>query len=149
MNIIFEKLTDNARLPEHAYGGQHENVGMDFFASEATDWSMITEGIYTCVVSSGLRMQLPERLHLRFTSRSGLGFKKNILAFPGTIDHSYRGELKMKLFAFSDGRPDPIEAGDKVAQGIVFESYDYAIQEGAVNTETSRSDKGFGSSDNA
>lgn len=149
MDIKFERIHDYALLPEHSYGGQHENVGMDFFAAEKADWSLITDGIYSCVVSTGLKMQLPPEHHLRFASRSGLGFKKNIIAFPGTVDHAYRGELKIKLFAFSDGPPEPIKVSEKVAQGIVFRSLNYTIVEDFVDVNTVRSERGFGSSDNA
>ena len=146
MNIVFEKLNHNARLPEHSYGNQHDNVGMDFFAAEKPYWSLVANGIYYCVVSTGLKVELPEKHHLRFASRSGLGFKENIIAFPGTVDNSYRGELKVKLFAFSDSFPKEIDVGDKIAQGIIFKSFDYSIVEGNVDENTERSSKGFGSS---
>lgn len=146
MNIIFEKIHENARIPEHSYGGQHESVGLDFRAALVTPWSLVADGVYTCVASTGLKMQLPERYHMRMASRSGLAFQHQILAFPGTIDNSYRGEIKVKLFCYSDTPPPKLEIGDKIAQGVVFQSLDYDIVEGEVSENTERSTKGFGSS---
>lgn len=151
MQLKFEKIHENATVPTHAYAengtaGQHHNVGLDFHAASSALWQPLGEGTYTCVVSTGLRLEMPPRYHLRFASRSGLGFKRNVMAFPGTVDNSYRGELKIKLFMFSNEHPAPIKPGDKVAQGIVFQSLDYEVVEGEVNQETSRADKGFGSS---
>jgi len=146
MNIVFEKTHENAQLPSHAYGNQHENVGMDFRASLTTPWHLVADGVYTCVVNTGLKVELPENHHLRIASRSGLAFKHQIIAFPGTIDNSYRGEIKIKLFSFSDTPPPKLEVGDKVAQGVVFKSLDYDIVEGTVSEDTERSSKGFGSS---
>lgn len=102
--------------------------------------------MYEAVVRTGLRLNLPYMYHMRMASRSGLGFKRNIFAFPGTIDNSYRGEIIIKLFQFTDD-PEPfvIEAGDRVAQGILFETPYVAIEEGQVSTETARGEGGFGS----
>lgn len=102
--------------------------------------------MYEAVVRTGLRIHLPYMYHMRMASRSGLGFKRNIFAFPGTIDNSYRGEIMIKLFQFTD-EPEPfvIEAGDRVAQGILFETPYVSIEEGEVSTETSRGTGGFGS----
>jgi len=101
---------------------------------------------YEAVIPTGVRIALPPRMHMRMASRSGLGFKKNILAFPGTIDNSYRGQIMIKLSQLTPN-PEPfvIEAGDKVAQGIVFRSEEYIIEEGTVDLNTPRGENGFGS----
>ena len=146
MNIIFEKVHENARIPEHAYGNQHDSVGMDLYAAQVNPWRLLAEGVYSTIVSTGLKVELPEQYHLRIASRSGWAFKHNILSYPGTVDNSYRGEIKLKLYYYGDTPPTPIEVGYKVAQGIVFKSLDYDIIEGEVSENTERSGKGFGSS---
>lgn len=102
--------------------------------------------LYQAIIRTGLRMLLPDGYHMRISSRSGLGFKKNIIAFPGTIDNSYRGEIVIKLSQLTD-EEDPfiIEVGDRVAQGIVFSIPNLSVSEGNVSTDTSRGDRGFGS----
>lgn len=185
--LVFERISSFARLPEHAGGGQHENVGMDFFASETVKFKPIGQAdggryltevssqdtpnaitvtnmfgeeagvgyflenqhhlsIYGAIVPTGLRVALPYGYHLRIASRSGLGFKENILAFPGTVDSAYRGEIKIKLYHFSSSlEPRVIQCGEKIAQGIVFRSWDYELVEGEVSLDTSRGASGFGS----
>lgn len=121
---------------------QEKNVRIDYSDTPPKPLRM-----YQAVIPTGLRVGLPDGYHLRVASRSGLGFRDNICAFPGTIDSSYRGPIMIKLIQFtSNESPFVIEAGAKVAQGIVFVSYDYQIREGVVSEETSRGAKGFGSS---
>jgi dUTP pyrophosphatase len=146
MNIVFEKLIPEAVIPTHAYGNQHDNVGMDLFAGKESFWFKVSEGIYSTVVKTGLRVQLPSGYHIRVASRSGLAFKNNIFSYPGTIDSSYRGEIMLKLIHFGEFPPEQISAGDKVAQAIIFRSVDYEIIEGVVSEDTERAAKGFGSS---
>lgn len=102
--------------------------------------------MYSAIVRTGLRVELPERYHMRIASRSGLGFKRNIFAFPGTIDNSYRGELIIKLYQFTDD-PEPfvITPGERIAQGILFTTPEITITEAEVSTATRRGEGGFGS----
>ena len=101
---------------------------------------------YEAVIPTGVRIQLPKTYHLRMASRSGLGFKKNILAFPGTIDNSYCGQIMIKLSQLTTN-PEPfvIGAGEKVAQGIVFQGWNVTVYEGSVDMNTERGENGFGS----
>lgn len=136
------------QTPHHAHDDAVGNVGMDFFAATDAPWERIehTE-IYRAVVRTGVRLALPPGLNLRLASRSGLGFKESITAFPGTIDSSYRGEIKVLLFSF--GRPNSasVKTGDKIAQGIIFYSVPYMFipVETVDMMPTTRGNDGFGS----
>lgn len=134
----------NPKLPEHASGNQHLNVGLDFFSAVNVESTEVTPSYHFAVVRTGVKMELPYSYHMMIASRSGLGFKQHIEAFPGIIDHSYRGEIMIKLHS-----PIPffIEAGSKIAQGLIFNSLPYMLKEGVVDTNTERGDKGFGSTD--
>ena len=103
---------------------------------------------HTAVVRTGLRIALPRGYHMRVASRSGMGFKQNIVAFPGTIDNSYRGEIMIRLDQYSEyGDGFEFEAGSRIAQGILFEVPEHLrIEKGVVSMDTSRGDNGFGSS---
>lgn len=48
-------------------------------------------------------------------SRSGLGFKNEIVAFNGQIDNSYNNQIYLKIFNDSD-KPFIINFGDRIAQ---------------------------------
>lgn len=132
------------RLPEHALGNQHLNVGLDLFAAQKVFSTEFTNSYHYAIIRTGIKMQLPYGHHMMIGSRSGLGFKQHIQAFPGIIDHSYRGEIMVKLYSPA---PFTISAGDKIAQGLIFKSQDYMLSVGVVDTDTERGEKGFGSTD--
>lgn len=133
------------QVPEHASGSQHLNVGLDLFSAVDVMSNEVNSCYHYATVRTGIRMETPFGYHMMIGSRSGLGFKKHIQAFPGIIDHSYRGEIMIKLYA---PQPFSINAGDKIAQGLIFSSLPYIITEGLVDGSTDRGEKGFGSTDN-
>lgn len=130
--------------PEHSLGNQHLNVGLDFFAAEKSSSIEVSPSYFYTIVRTGIKMQLPYAYHMMIGSRSGLGFKHHIQAFPGIIDHSYRGEIMIKLYGPT---PFEINSGDKVAQGLIFRSQDYMMSIGEVDKNTERGERGFGSTD--
>lgn len=134
----------NPRLPEHAGGNQHQNVGLDLYAATTTMSTYHRENrhYHYALIETGIKVQLPYGYHMMIASRSGLGFKRHIQAFPGIIDHSYRGQIMVKLYS---PLPFSVDVGEKVAQGIIFASQPYHIIEGTVDTNTERGDRGFGS----
>ena len=130
------------RIPEHASGNQHLNVGLDFFSAMSINSTEVNSCYHFAIIRTGIKIQLPYSHHMMIASRSGLAFKHHIQAFPGIIDHSYRGEIMIKLYAPVEFK---IQAGDKIAQGLIFKSQDYIIEQGEVDVNTTRGDKGFGS----
>ena len=87
---------------------------------------------------------------VRIEPRSGLGFKHSIQPHLGVIDNGYRGDLGVKLYNFnSDHRLDghQVKKGDKIAQLVVYPLIQPEFTFSDEITETTRGDKGFGSSD--
>jgi len=152
LNIIIEKIIPESgeskllipRIPEHSSGSQHLNFGLDLFSAENSNSKEINSCYHYAILKTGIRIELPFGYHMMVGSRSGLGFKQHIQAFPGIIDHSYRGEILIKLYS---PLPFEISAGDKIAQGLIFSSLPYNIVEGVVNIDTERGERGFGSTD--
>jgi deoxyuridine 5'-triphosphate nucleotidohydrolase len=148
--IIIEKLFDETispwepRLPEHASGSQHVNVGLDLFSASNFESQEVNPHYHFAIIRTGIRMELPYGHHMMIGSRSGLGFRHHLQAFPGIIDHSYRGEILIKIYGPSKFS---INTGDKIAQGLIFSSLPYIITEGVVDVNTERGEKGFGSTD--
>lgn len=154
-SVVFEKILDTAVIPTH---NQHSDVGMDFYAAEPVQWvpvtyeeqighdtyEMVSTGTCTAMVRTGLKVNLPPQLHLRFASRSGLATRNLVYAMPGTVDNSYRGELMIQLISLSP-QPPELGQGARIAQGIIFRSEEYNIMEGGVDVNTSRGEAGFGS----
>jgi len=145
--IIIEKIIEDGltpRIPEHAGGNQHLNVGLDLFSAHDYESTMVSDSYYFSKIRTGVKMELPYGYHMMIGSRSGLGFNRHIHAFPGVIDHSYRGEIIVKLYSpihFS------VKTGDKIAQGLIFSSREYELIEGTVDVNTERGSSGFGSTD--
>jgi dUTP pyrophosphatase len=83
---------------------------------------------------------------IRIEPRSGLGFKHNIQPHLGVIDNGYRGDLGVKLYNFGD-EGYHVSKGDKIAQLVVYELIQPVFEFVDQVTDTSRGDKGFGSSD--
>lgn len=84
---------------------------------------------------------------IRIEPRSGLGFKHNIQPHLGVIDNGYRGDLAVKLYNFGDVDHE-VQKGDKIAQLVVYPLIQPVFRFTDNVTNTSRGDKGFGSSDN-
>ena len=134
--------------------GTAGSAGYDLFAMEDVK---IYHG-RSAIVNTGVRLFFDQQGYYgQIASRSGLGFKKDIIAFPGVIDPDYTGEIKIKLFSQKprikdhNGETffDEIPAGTAIAQ-IVFIPYgilDFQQVCSFEGTETERGDKGFGSTD--
>ena len=97
------------------------------------------------ILSTGWKCAIPIGYELQIRTKSGLS-SKNITSTnsPGTIDASYRGEVKVILINLNTD-PYEIKIGDKIAQGVICKVYhpDFKI----VNelSDTSRGEGGFGS----
>lgn len=136
----FKKLNKNAITPNRA---NQNDAGYDLYSS-SEDNIPILPGCRS-VVSTGIAMEIPENVVGLIWPRSGLATKQGIDVLAGVIDSSYRGEIKVCLLNTSNDSV-LIRSGDKIAQ-IVFQPYlTYAFEEVELLTDTSRGEKGFGSS---
>lgn len=99
------------------------------------------------LISTGIFTELPKNWEIQVRSRSGLAWKHGIhvLNAPGTIDSSYRGELKV-IIHNTDNHIYNIKKGDRIAQ-IRFEKVPKVeVIKSNINFTTDRGSKGFGSS---
>ena len=98
-------------------------------------------------VGTGVACEIPKGWELQIRARSGLSAKNGIGLVNGvaTIDESYRGELKLILFNFSD-TDFKIEVGDRVAQICFFKTTKITPQITSQLSETNRGAGGLGSS---
>lgn len=95
-------------------------------------------------VKTGIALRVPTGHVGLIWDRSGMGFK-SIKVFGGVIDSEYRGDVTVCLgnFSFFDYT---VKAGDKIAQILIQEVKHSELREVTELDETSRGDKGFGSS---
>lgn len=143
IKIKFVKTHENARLPERNNNQPLVgDTGYDIYAVEDVDIRPHS----TITVPIGLDIGYIQKGYwIRIESRSGLFFKHGITAFPGVIDCSYRGKLGAALVNNTD-TPYMVMKGDRIAQLVVYKLLEPSIEWAESKEETSRGDKGFGSS---
>ncbi len=141
MTIKINRVHPDAQLPIYAHGPL-EDAGMDLRSVETIT---IAPG-QTYAVATGLSIELPPGYEAQIRPRSGLAFKHSITIpnSPGTIDPSYRGEIKAILHNLG-AQPFAIQVGDRVAQMVVakYEAIEWVED---ILAESDRGAGGFGSS---
>ncbi len=140
-NVKIKRLDENAVIP--AYGSDFA-AGADLYY--AGKESVVIEPHKTCLVHTGLAMEIPEGIVGLVFARSGLASKRSLAPANkvGVIDSDYRGEVMVALHNHSD-IPQTIEAGERVAQ-IAFMPYFAAdFEEVEELGDTTRGTGGFGS----
>lgn len=108
-------------------------------------------------IPTGLAIQLPHGCEGQVRPRSGISLRDGLVAILGTIDTDYRGEIKVilhnvnprpsllqKLLKKSDGSIT-ITRGMRIAQLVVMPYVFVRPKTVEELYETSRGDKGFGS----
>lgn len=160
-NLTFKVklLHPNAKIPTMAHPGS--DAGWDLCTVE--DFTIPARG---CIlVKTGISIELPilksKPTHngsstfpmlpdtlpfwAEIASRSGIGAKRNVVAFPGIIDNAYLGEIGVKLFSHSD-QPQSFKVGDRIAQLVTYPWTIYKLVIVDELNTSSRGEKGWGSS---
>jgi dUTP pyrophosphatase len=144
----FQKLTINVKklkhcpaLPEYAEPGAS---GMD--AHAAISEPMIVGPTQHVLVPTGICVEIPEGFELQVRPRSGMSLNTNLMVLnsPGTIDSSYRGEIKIIMGNMGNGSAT-INPGTRIAQLVLCPVWQ--VQWNLVNelSESARGSGGFGS----
>ena len=96
------------------------------------------------LIRTGIAVELPLGTEGIVRGRSGLA-TRGILAHPGTIDRTYRGDVGVVLINVNDD-PFFIKKGNRIAQFTVKKSYQVQLVEVPELSETERGTNGYGSS---
>jgi dUTP pyrophosphatase len=132
---------DGATMPAYATPGSagvdlraHLQVPLDIRPGE------------TVMVSTGLRVQLPQGMEMQVRSRSGLAAKHGVVVAnaPGTVDSDYTGEVKVILHNHS-ACLFQVNGGDRIAQAVFAQHSTVAFVAVEALEETERGVGGFGS----
>lgn len=132
-------LDEGARWPTKAH---KTDAGWDLYSRE------------TCVVQAGKRLLVSTGIHFAVPMgcvgliwpRSGLSAKHGIDILAGVIDYGYTGEIKVCMFNTSEFN-FIVSAGDKIAQMLIQPIYCVELREVYSLDDSTRGNKGFGSSD--
>lgn len=143
IRISFVKTHEDAHLPERNNKEYLTgDTGYDIYAVE----DVCIQPHSTINVPIGLDIGYIEQGYwIRIESRSGMFFRNGITAFAGVIDCSYRGKLGAALINNTDIEYK-VSKGDRIAQLVVYKLIEPVITWAEHKDETSRGDKGFGSS---
>ena len=136
-SLNVKRLTGDALLPRLAHTG---DLGYDLFSAED---ALIPSGAQH-KVKTGVSLQFPDGWGGIIKDRSSLASAR-VYSSAGVIDGGYRGEIMVLLRNDSDA-DYAISKGDKVAQIIPVRASVLEVVEVDELSETSRNEKGFGSS---
>ena len=120
---------------------EKEDQGWDIRANVDT----VLNPSETKLIDTGLFFEFREGLYADVRARSGMS-SKGILCHTGLVDSDYRGEIKVCMTNLSNVSYT-IKKSDRIAQ-LVFgkEVLVEPTKADVIDTDTSRGDKGFGSS---
>ena len=143
--VLIKKLNNNSfDLPKYQTEG---SVGMDLSAFIEND--ILIKPNERELIPTGIALSLPQNIEGQVRPRSGLSLKYGItvLNSPGTIDSDYRGEIKVILI--NHGNEDfLIKNNDRIAQLVFNEVVKVSFKDVNNLDQTSRDQKGFGSTGN-
>jgi dUTP pyrophosphatase len=114
-HIKVEKRHPDAAMPSLAH---EDDAGLDL----QTMQSVVLPPSKSCVLPSGIAMQLPKGYYGRISNRSKIASKLNVTVMAQIIDKPFTGEIKINLINLGS---DTVEfrKGDKVAQIIIERTY--------------------------
>ena len=141
IEIQLQRLPHGEDLPAPAYATDGA-AGLDIVAAE----TLVLAPGQRHAVATGFSIAIPEGYEVQVRPRSGLALNHGItcLNTPGTIDHDYRGEVKVILANLST-KPFEVRRGERIAQLVPAPVLKAEFREVAVLSETGRGAGGFGS----
>lgn len=141
--VMFKRMDhcNGLPLPDYADGGAS---GMDLRACLGEPLKLWPG--QRVVISTGWAIDLPPGWEGQVRPRSGLAANQGltVLNAPGTIDASYRGEIKVILINHGED-PVTIEHGHRIAQLVVSPILRPMALEATRLSETERGERGLGS----
>jgi dUTP pyrophosphatase len=106
------KLLDRHCKPYRAYP---TDSGLDLRARITS--TLVLQALGGAVIRTGIAIELPKGYEAQIRPRSGLS-KQGVIAIFGTVDNSYRGEVKVTLIN-SSSKTIEIKPNERIAQLVV------------------------------
>lgn len=136
MKLKIKKLNENAKLPQYYHPG---DVGMDLFALE----TVILKPMEHHIFYHGFALEFPEGFAAIVKDKSGIS-KAGLHTMGGVYDAGFRGEYNTHLVNLSS-EAYTVEAGDKIAQLIIYPVEIAELEEVSELSESARGTGNFGS----
>jgi dUTP pyrophosphatase len=139
MKLKIYKLSQLAITPKYEHP---DDSGLDLTSIEEVD---IPPG-ESCLISTGIAIELPPNTEAQVRPRSGLALKHQItvLNTPGTVDRGYRGEIGVILINHGKNTFQ-VTRGMRIAQMVIAPVIRVETEEIDELSDTSRGAGGFGS----
>jgi dUTP pyrophosphatase len=136
LKVKIKKL-NGMKTPFYAHKG---DSGVDLYAAE----EYLLKPMERKLIATGIMLEIPFGYEAQIRPKSGLALQGISHAnCVGTIDSSYRGEIRIPIINFGD-KPFRIEKGKKIGQ-MVFVKVEEAVFEEVNELElTTRNEQGFG-----
>ena len=157
MNIRVYRIRKGAKIPVRAH---KTDAGMDLFycpdadpAKKSAPCTLGSDGSYSlgpgssCLLSTGLKVEVPRDHMLEIKNKSGVAFKRQLLVGACVVDAGYDGEVFVNLHNIGTST-QTIEPGQKIAQAVLTPIITCGIEEvgeDRLNDNSSRQAGGFGS----
>ena len=138
LKVKIKKIAD-IKTPFYAHKG---DSGVDLYAAE----DYLLKPMERKLVATGIKIAVPYGYEAQIRPKSGLAVEHGISHANciGTIDSSYRGEIKIPIINFGNA-PYKIEKGKKIGQMVFAKVEEAVFEEVDELGETTRNEKGFGS----
>lgn len=136
MELKVKRIQKDAKLPCYSHKG---DAGLDVFSAEAC----VLEAGEVKPIPTGIQLAIPEGFVGLVWDKSGLSLK-GVHRLAGVIDSGYRGEVKVVMVNLGR-KPFIIEKGMKIAQILIQPVTEVKVLEAEELEDTSRGEKGFGS----
>nr|XP_033778066.1 uncharacterized protein LOC117349128 [Geotrypetes seraphini]XP_033778067.1 uncharacterized protein LOC117349128 [Geotrypetes seraphini] len=137
--IRWAPLSDKAKAPTRAY---FKAAGYDLYAAQ--DQVIPVRG--RALIKTDIQVSPPPGAYLRVAPRSGLALHHSIDVAAGVIDPDFRGNVAVLLVNNGDSEYK-VQLGDRVAQLICEKIWHPDVIQCSGLPETSRAQRGFGSTD--
>lgn len=140
---IIRVITENGEVPQYALGDNVGNSGADVRAH--LHEPVVIPPLGRVAIPTGLKFEIPVGYEVQVRPRSGLALIHGIavLNSPGTIDSSYRGEVRVILWNLSMDE-FIVNDGDKIAQLVCASTIPMEFEVVESLGKTERGEGGFG-----
>ena len=114
MKVNIYKVRASAKLPVRAHP---TDAGMDLFFCPEDNEPVTVRESRTCLLQTGLKIQVPDGYMLEIKNKSGVASKMQLVTGACVVDSGYDGEVFVNLHNIGE-RARVIQPGQKIAQGV-------------------------------
>lgn len=142
MKLKIKRISNKVIMPMYKTSG---SAGLDLH-SYLYSKNISIKPKESIVISSGIKVEIPEGYFGLLAIRSSVGTKKGLVLKNqiGVIDSDYRGEIKIPIYNQSE-ETQIIENGERLAQLMIIPITQVEVLEVEDLEETVRGEQGFGS----